>query len=62
MSNNNHYAAYEYSAAAIVAAPIVVSADTKNIFFVHLVAPYSHPTSYVIEVRLMVPDKKNLIS
>jgi|GEM_PF-6424166 len=41
-------AAYEYSAAAIVAAPIVVSADTKNIFFVHLVATYSHPTSYVI--------------
>gem|GEM_PF-1266656 len=32
----------------------------KNIFFVHLVAPYSHPTSYVIEVRLMMPDKKIL--
>ena len=37
-----------------------VSADTKNIFFVHLVATYSQPTSYVIEVRLMVPDKQIL--
>ena len=38
--------------------PIAVSADTKNIFFIHLVATYSQLTSYVIEVRLMVPDKQ----
>jgi hypothetical protein len=30
------------------------------LFFVHLVAIYSNPTSNVIEVRLMVPDKKIL--
>jgi hypothetical protein len=52
-------ASYEYSA-DIVAAPIAVSADTKDIFFVQLVATYSQPTSYVIEVRLMVPDKQIL--
>jgi hypothetical protein len=48
-------ASYEYSA-DIVAAPIAVSADTKDIFFVQLVATYSQPTSYVIEV----PDKQIL--
>ena len=43
-----------------VGAQIAVSADTKNIFFVHLVATYSQPTSYVIDVRLTVPDKRIL--
>ncbi|MGB7953256.1 MAG: hypothetical protein WCF23_04685 [Candidatus Nitrosopolaris sp.] len=58
MGNNSHYdgGLIRILSADIVAAPIAVSADTKNIFF----ATYCQPTSYVIEMRLMVPDKQIL--
>lgn len=53
-------AAYEYSAADIVAAPIAVSAHTQEYLFCIFSSDYSHPTSYVTEMRLMVSDKKIL--